>query len=154
VVMMSFVAACAGEEGDNGVVPVLPDKKVDEVVELDFDYRGVDKRPLLSCDSYTASEKQALAEELVAKLGKMKTKRGKTVAAAAFLAGLEYCIPYSYEWKIPEPGYELVGRYTRNGLFLDDITEMEKGELVTYPAWGCLVPTHERYPRETIEGLG
>src|SRR5690606_2844843 len=29
-----------------------------------------------------------------------------------------------------------------------------KGELVTYPARGRLVPTHERYPRETIEGLG
>lgn len=117
-------------------------------------YTTYDRRPLLSCDSYSPAQKKSLQKEFDKKLKQAKSKRDKTVAAATFLVELEYSIPYAYEWNIPEPGYELVARYPRKGLFLNDITEMAKGVNNTYPAWGCPVPTHERYPRKTVQGLG
>src|SRR5690606_3547992 len=132
-------------------------------------YSGADVRPLLACNSYTAAEKQSLDAAFVAEMARYTTKRGKTVAAAAFLTGLDYCIPYSYEWLIcDDPGYELVARYTRSGLFLNNVTEdvIKKcpnqpevlHENVEYPAWGCMVPMHYRFkhnylPNNPISGL-
>src|SRR5690606_20381964 len=99
VVGVFFTVSCSSKEGEVvDPLPTKPDEVTDEKIELGFNYTGTDRRPLLACGSYTPQQMEALNDALIEKISKAKTKRGKTVVAAAFLAGLDYCIPYAYEW--------------------------------------------------------
>lgn len=122
-------------------------------MNFSFDYlNSKDSRSLLQCNSYTQEQKEQLNREFIQSLASVQGKRNKTVAAATFLVSLDYAIPYGFEWIISDdPSYELVGRYTRKGLFLDTIND-EKG--VSHKPWGCMIKTHYRYPRQTVQNLG
>lgn len=136
----------------------LPDKKESlkkdnnivtyEKIAIPFNYKVVDQRPHLKCDTYTDVQKDSLNKLFTEYVGKAKTTCGKVVSAGLFLVNMDHCIPYSFEVG-KKPGYELVARYTRKGLFLTSFNENG----VTHPAWGCDVA---RIPGTftTVKNLG
>lgn len=122
--------------------------KNDERIVIPFDYLKKDRRPHLTCDTYTKVQKDSLNRAFNQYVAKAKTIRGKVVSAAIFMVNMDHCIPYAWE-PTDVPGLEYVARYTKKGLFLTSI--YENGNI--YPAWGCDV---ERVPGrfEYVKNLG
>ena len=101
--------------------------------EIPFDINGSDNRLFLKCNSYTDQEVEILNKEFDHAIESAPTTRGKVTAAAIFMVGLNFSVPYAYE--VTTPGYELVARYTRKGFFLRSFEENG----YSHPAWGCNV---------------
>lgn len=160
MLLCSFMlVSCGGNDEDNPTpsppspsIPEKPTQNGDIDIAFSFNYvNGKDERTLLQCESYTQEQKDSLQTAFSNALDKVNDKRGKVVTAATFLVSLKYRIPYGHEWKVSDTHeYDYVGRYTKKGLFLNAFTENG----VSHKPWGCLIPTHPRYPRETIANLG
>jgi hypothetical protein len=112
----------------------------DEKIEIPFDYvkQMKDQRSHLKCDSYTDEEVERLIADFEMKMENAKTIRGKVTAAGVFIAGMKYCIPYSFPiWLHTKPDvdpeYRYFGMFMRKGLFLRPISENG----YTYKPWGC-----------------
>ncbi len=153
-VFTAIIVSCGSNEDDP--IPPTPNPPKPNVTEIDIDFtfdyvNQRDERPLMHCESYTDKQKDSLQTAFFSALAKVGDKRGKVVTAATFLVSLDYRIPYGHEWKVSDTrDYDYVGRYTKKGLFLNAFTENG----ATHKPWGCLIPTHARYPRATIANLG
>lgn len=124
-----------------------------EKIAIPFNYKVSDKRPHITCDSYTDKQKDSLNRSFAQFVGKARTTRGRVVSAGIFLVNMDYCIPYSWSMKDSRdnvyPGYEYCTLWNKKGLFLESVEY--NGHL--QPAWGCLV---KRVPgvREYVKNIG
>lgn len=127
-----------------------------ETIKIPFDYKYelMDKRPHLTCETYSDKQKDSLNDAFYAYVARAKTTRGKVVSAALFLVTIKHCIPYSFSMvdnrtRQPFPGHEYNTLYNQKGLFLKSI--YFKGYM--QPAWGCMV---KRVPgtRLNVKNLG
>lgn len=131
----------------------------DEIVDITnntpiipFNYYQNDTRPLQTSESYTQIEKSLMEIEFNNRMNSVVGKRNKTVAAAIFLVGLKYSIPYAHRYAAETASYyNYVGRYTEKGLFFNKIIDAEGN---VHNPWGELVQTHPKFPRHEVQGMG
>ena len=70
----------------------------DEKITIPFDYKYLllDKRPHLTCETYSSSQIDELNRQFEEAIRNSKTTRGKVVSAGLFLVSMDYCIPYAF----------------------------------------------------------
>ncbi|GJH41677.1 hypothetical protein RCZ04_22270 [Capnocytophaga sp. HP1101] len=130
---------------DNDTVTVQ-----DADINFSFDYTKKDSRLRLGQAQFTSEEIAEAEKAFATTLANAQGARNKTVAAATFLVSMKYAIPYAHRYYMSDGIYDYVGRYTKKGLFLNEIKDANG----THKPWGKLVPTHPKFDRSQVKGLG
>ena len=122
----------------------------DANINFSFDYTKKDNRLRLGQAQYTSEEIAKAEKDFATTLANAQGARNKTVVAATFLVSMKYAIPYAHRYYMSAGSYDYVGRYTKKGIFLREIKDANG----THKPWGKLVPTHPKFDRSQVKGLG